>query len=84
MRRPFGIGHQLFTLGATNGTARPAGHQGHHGNMDRFCMDDGGSNGDWSVHDNWNGYVYPTILRGQVKNRGDRQSTVRCFMCCQK
>ena len=59
------------------------GHQGHHGNNDRICIDKNPANDDYTSSSNWYAYIYPTLARdGSSAGSRNNRVALACHQCC--
>jgi hypothetical protein len=60
-----------------------AGHQGHHGNNNRICVDKNPADSDYTSGSGWDGHLYPTIARdGSSAGPRSGRIVLACHMCC--
>ena len=61
-----------------------AGHQGHHGNNDRICIDKNPDSSDYNEGGGWGAHMYATLSRdASVGSRGGRVA-LACHQCCRQ
>ena len=59
-----------------------AGHQGHHGNNDRICIDKNPNAADYNEGGSWDGHLYPTLSRHSGVGSRNGRVALACHQCC--